>query len=70
MSSAEVNDARWFKSSHSDAQRNCVEIAFLDGGKVALRDSKDRGRGPVMVFTAGEWDAFTAGVHDGEFDRP
>ncbi|MFI6958773.1 hypothetical protein ACIBJI_35565 [Nocardia sp. NPDC050408] len=22
------------------------------------------------MFTPGEWDAFTAGVNDGEFDRP
>ncbi len=70
MNSGELTGTHWFKSSHSDGQRNCVEVAFLDGGKVALRDSKDGGRGPVMVFTAGEWDAFTAGVHDGEFDRP
>ncbi|WP_419150734.1 DUF397 domain-containing protein [Nocardia vinacea] len=26
--------------------------------------------GPALVFTPGEWDAFTAGVNDGEFDRP
>ncbi|MFI6367228.1 DUF397 domain-containing protein [Nocardia sp. NPDC050630] len=25
--------------------------------------------GPVLVFTPSEWDAFTAGVSDGEFDR-
>ncbi|MFQ6392346.1 DUF397 domain-containing protein [Nocardia sp. KC 131] len=25
---------------------------------------------PALVCTPGEWDAFTAGVHDGEFDWP
>jgi len=43
-----------------------VEVAFVDG-KVAVRDSKDR-RGPVLVFTPAEWEAFVGGVRDGEFD--
>jgi hypothetical protein len=59
--------ARWFKSSFSNAERACVEVAFLDGGDVAVRDSKDHGNGPVMVFTPGEWDAFIAGAKSGEF---
>jgi hypothetical protein len=60
----------WFKSSRSNGQNNCVEVAFLGSGSVALRDSKDKGRGPVMVFTPSEWDAFIAGAMDGEFNRP
>lgn len=31
-----------------------------------LRDSKDP-EGPVLAFTPGEWDAFLAGVRNGEF---
>ncbi|GAB2578347.1 DUF397 domain-containing protein [Streptomyces capparidis] len=51
--------AAWFKSSHSNGERNCVEVAFLDGGAaVALRDSKDGGAGPVLLFTAEQWRAF------------
>lgn len=46
--------------------RNRVEIARLPGG-VAVRDS-DRPIGPVLLFTSDEWDAFLAGLHDGEFD--
>jgi hypothetical protein len=34
-----------------------------------MRDGKNPD-GPVLVFTPGEWAAFTAGVRDGEFDRP
>jgi len=34
-----------------------------------LRNSRDP-NGPVLVFTAPEWDAFVAGVKLGEFDRP
>lgn len=61
---------RWFKSTRSDAQNNCVEIAFLGSSEVALRDTKDKGQGPVLVFTPTEWDAFIGGAMDGEFNRP
>lgn len=64
----DLSGARWFKSSHSGGGQDCVEVAHLDGGKVAMRDSKNP-TGPALVFTPGEWEAFTAGVADGEFDR-
>jgi hypothetical protein len=32
-----------------------------------MRDSKDPD-GPVLTFTPDEWNAFTLGVQDGEFD--
>jgi uncharacterized protein DUF397 len=34
---------------------------------VAVRDAKDR-TGPVLQFTAAEWEAFVGGVRGGEFD--
>jgi hypothetical protein len=46
----------------------CVEVAAQDTGTIALRDSKDLAK-PAHLFTAGEWDAFIAGVKAGEFDR-
>jgi hypothetical protein len=61
--------AQWFKSSRSSASKDCVEVAFLDEGLVGVRDSKNPS-GPALVFSPGEWDAFTAGVSDGEFNRP
>jgi hypothetical protein len=70
MNTEDLATARWFKSTRSDAQNNCVEIAFLRSGKVALRDTKDKGQGPVLVFTPAEWDAFIGGAMDGEFSRP
>lgn len=69
MSYADLAGARWWKSSHSNDEGACVEVAFLDGGRVAVRDSKDRGAGPALVFTPAEWSAFVRGAADGEFDR-
>jgi hypothetical protein len=68
MNSDDLTSARWFKSSHSDGQNNCVEVAFLDSGQVALRDSKNQGRGPILRFTPSEWAAFVGGAMDGEFN--
>jgi uncharacterized protein DUF397 len=62
----DLSTASWHKSSWSNAN-GCVEVAFVQG-RVAVRDSKDRS-GPVLVFTAHEWDAFLRGVRAGEFDR-
>jgi len=60
--------ATWRKSSFSNSQAACVEVADLDGsGGRAVRDSKNR-TGPALMFTAAEWAAFTAGVRAGEFD--
>lgn len=66
--SVDLSEAKWFKSSRSGSQKECVEVAHLDGGMVGMRDSKDQA-GPALIFQPAEWDAFTAGVKDGEFDR-
>lgn len=66
--SVDLSSARWFKSSRSSTGGDCVEVTYLDGGIVGVRDSKNP-TGPALVFTSGAWEAFTAGVTDGEFDR-
>jgi hypothetical protein len=64
----DLTSARWRKSSYSGTTGgNCVEVAQNLPGAVAVRDSKDPG-GPKLIFTPGEWDAFTTGVKGGEFD--
>ncbi|WP_454196936.1 DUF397 domain-containing protein [Nocardia sp. Marseille-Q1738] len=65
----DLSGAKWFKSSRSGGQKDCVEVAHLGSGIVGVRDSKDPS-GPVLMITPSEWDAFTAGVQDGEFNRP
>ncbi len=57
----------WIKSSYSGPTGgNCVEVAFLAGGEVALRHSR-RPDGPALIFTRAEWEAFLSGARDGEF---
>lgn len=63
----DLTGADWRKSGYSNGTEQCVEIAALPDGAVAMRDSK-RPEGPVLRFTAGEWDAFVLGAKDGEFD--
>jgi hypothetical protein len=57
----------WRKSSRSQ-QGNCLQVR-LRSGHVQVRDSKDP-HGAVLSFTPDEWEAFVAGVRDGEFDLP
>jgi hypothetical protein len=59
----------WRKSTLSSGGDNCVEIAFAADGSIGVRDSKQKGQGPVLEFTPAEWDAFLGGVKVGEFDQ-
>ncbi len=63
----ELARAHWSKSSYSGTSGNCVEVAALDHGHRAVRDSKDP-HGPALRFTPQEWAAFTTGVRNREFD--
>jgi hypothetical protein len=58
-----------FRKADSCSDKSCVEVAFADG-TVGVRDSKDRGGGPVLAFDEREWAAFLAGAKRGEFDLP
>jgi hypothetical protein len=61
-------DLHWFKSSFS-AAGNCVEVAHLPSGEVAVRDSKDRAKA-AHVYPRSAWAAFLADAKAGEFDLP
>jgi hypothetical protein len=70
----DLTGAHWRKPSHSSGNGGaCVEVAVVPGSKegsgwvVAVRDSKNPD-GPALIFTPAEWEAFTAGVKDLEFD--
>ena len=57
-----------FRKANGCADKRCVEVAIA-GDVIGLRDSKDRGRGPVLAFTPEEWAAFLGGAKAGEFDH-
>ena len=60
---------RWVKATRSMNQGACVEVAALASGEVAMRDTKDAGAGPMLVFTKQEWRSFLDGAKNGEFDQ-
>jgi hypothetical protein len=67
---ASLRDVIWRKSLRSGPTGgNCVEVAFLPAGDVALRNSRQPD-GPALIFTRAEWDAFLGGARDGEFGLP
>jgi len=49
----------WRKSSYSNHQSACVELAGIDRESIAFRDSKDPD-GPILIFTRSEAMAFMA----------
>lgn len=59
--------AVWRKASYSNGNGGCcVEVAALDSGHRAVRDSKDPA-GPLLRFAPGAWRAFTTSVREGRF---
>lgn len=73
MNRTDLSGPAWRKSTRSKGQAACVEVSVAEGSKegsehvITMRDSKNPD-GPTLVFTPAEWEAFTAGVRDGEFD--
>lgn len=65
MPATELTAAEWRKSRFSNPSGNCVEIARLPGGRVAVRDSRDPG-GPALVFASAAWAAFLRSARSGK----
>jgi hypothetical protein len=63
-----LTSAQWIKSSYSGTNGGgCVEVARNLPGVVAVRDSKDR-EGGVLVLGLEAFAALTAGIRAGDFD--
>jgi hypothetical protein len=67
MSVVELPRLTWQKSRQSSPSGNCVELALLPGGEIAVRNSRDP-EGPALIYTREEIAAFIAGARDGDFD--
>jgi Domain of unknown function (DUF397) len=61
-------ELQWQKSSDSFANGDCVEVAQMSDGMIAVRNSKSW-HGRILQFTPSEWEAFLGGVRKGEFDH-
>ncbi|MFJ7907335.1 DUF397 domain-containing protein [Kitasatospora sp. NPDC096204] len=64
--SHEHHDANWRKSTYSNGQGDCIEVAGGIAGIIPVRDSKDPD-GPALVFSPEAWWAFVVGVRAGDF---
>ena len=68
MLATELGEVRWQKSWHSNPNGECVELASLPTGEIAMRNSRFPA-GPILLYTQAEITAFLAGAKDGEFDH-
>jgi len=68
ISAAQLHGTRWQKSRSSTTQGNCVELAALPDGQVAVRNSRDP-QGPALIYTRAEIAALVQGARDGDFDN-
>lgn len=67
MNAGDLGPVEWRKASFSNPSGNCVEVAALPDGSVAVRNSRQP-EGPALVYTRAEIAAFLTGVRNGEFD--
>jgi hypothetical protein len=68
ISAASLREASWLKSHASNPSGNCVELAELPCGEIAIRNSRFPD-GPALLYTRAEIDAFIKGAKDGDFDH-
>jgi len=68
MPAPDLGTVAWQKSRRSNPSGNCVEVAGLPDGDVAMRNSRDP-HGPALIYTRAELAAFIAGARDGDFDH-
>ncbi|MGW3951635.1 DUF397 domain-containing protein [Streptomyces sp. NPDC004752] len=63
LSTVELPEVRWLRSSYSTGANNCVETARPRSGPrtgaLAVRDSKDPA-GPALLFSPESWAGFLA----------
>ncbi|MEU8176381.1 DUF397 domain-containing protein [Microbispora hainanensis] len=67
MPSSQLGQQDWRKSRHSNPSGNCVEVAALSDGRVAVRNSRHP-CGPALIVSLEAMAAFLRSAKEGEFD--
>jgi hypothetical protein len=69
MRSVNFRNTSWRKSSYSAANGDCVEVAHLANGYIAVRDSKNILL-PALGFTPTRWQTFVGEIKHDRLDLP
>lgn len=64
----DLTNAVWHKSTRSQTNGQCVEVANNLPGAVAVRDSKDQS-GTALTFAPEQWRSFISRVKTERFGR-
>lgn len=67
MAATDVPGAAWQKSTYSNPSGNCVEMARLGDGRVAIRNSRFP-EGAALIYSAREFRAFVNETKTGSLD--
>ncbi|MCW2889425.1 MAG: hypothetical protein QOE54_4650 [Streptosporangiaceae bacterium] len=69
MPASGIQNVNWRKSRRSNPSGNCVELAELGGGTIAVRDSRQRS-GPALIYSRTEIAVLINRARIGCLDRP
>ena len=68
MSAADLDGAAWRKSQRSNSQGACVEMARIDAGTIAMRNSRDP-QGPALMYRREAIAALIDSLKNGDYDN-